>query len=90
MVEVPRSFPCVTTFGKVAAKQILPVMPTIKAIVARTELDAINAQWDQDADTLELVFLKRRTRSVKRKADALALTALHKAHWRKDLVELSD
>jgi putative transposase len=69
--------------GKVAAKQIPPVMAAVKTIFAHTEPDAIHAQWDQVADTLEPSFPKVSAMMREAKTDVLAFTAFPKAHWQK-------
>lgn len=69
--------------GKVAAKQIPPVMAAMKTIFAHTDPDAIGAQWDQVADTLEPSFPKISDMMREAKADVLAFTSFLKAHWQK-------
>lgn len=69
--------------GKVASKQIPPVMAAVKTIFAHTEPDDIHAQWDQVADTLESSFPKVAEMMREAKADVLAFTAFPKAHWQK-------
>lgn len=57
--------------GRVAAKQIPPVMAAVKTIFAHTESDAIHAQWDQVANTLESSFPKVSEMMREAKTDVL-------------------
>ena len=67
----------------VSSKQVPPVMAAVKTIFAHTEPDAVAAQWDQVADTLEKSFPKVAAMMRDAKADVLAFRAFPKAHWQK-------